>query len=68
MSNVIKRMCDISVRIWRGSRLGKMGQETLRPRISKCHKENVSYFSKDLEGLQIGEKWPPRLESKDDLL
>ena len=34
----------------------------------RFHKENVSYFSKDLEGLQIGEKWPPRLESKDDLL
>ena len=51
-------MCDISIRIWRGSRLGKMGREALRPRIVKCDKENVAYFSKDLEGLQIGENGP----------
>ena len=55
MSNVIKRMCDISVRIWRDSRWGKMGREALEPRIVKCHKEKVAYFSKDLEGLQIEE-------------
>ena len=48
--------------------MGKMGRKALEPRIGKCHKENVSYFSKALEGLQIGEKWPPKLESKDDLL
>ena len=35
--------------------MGKMGWETLRPRISKCHKEIVSNFSKDSEGLQIEE-------------
>ena len=57
-SHIIKRMCDISVRIWRGSRLEKMGREALRPRIDKCDKENVAYFSKDLEGLQIGENGP----------
>ena len=51
-------MCDISVRIWRGSRLGKMGREALSPRIVKCDKENVAYFSKDLEGLQIGDNGP----------
>ena len=39
LANVIKRMCDISVRIGRGPRLGKMGREALGPRISKCHKE-----------------------------
>ena len=33
----------------------KMGREALGPRIGKCHKENVSYFNKDLEGLQIRE-------------
>ena len=55
MANVIKRMCDTSLRIWRGSRLGKMGREALEPRISKCYKENVAYFSKDWEGIQIGE-------------
>ena len=32
---------------------GKCAGFELRPRISKCHKENVSYFSKDLEGFQI---------------
>ena len=41
MANVIKRMCDISIRIWRGFRLGRMGPEALEPRKSKCDKENV---------------------------
>ena len=27
----------------------KMVREALEPIISKCHKENMSYFSKDLE-------------------
>ena len=58
MANVIKRMCNISVRIGRGPRLGKMGQEASGPRIGKCHKENVSYFSKDWEGAQIEENGP----------
>ena len=35
--------------------MGKMGREALRPRIVKCDKESVAYFSKDLEGLQSGE-------------
>ena len=35
--------------------MGKMGQEALEPRIGKCHKENVAYFSKEWEGAQIGE-------------
>ena len=68
MSNVIKRMWHISIRNGRGPRLGKMGWETLGPGIGKCYKENVSYFNKDLEGLQIREKAPPSLESQDDLL
>ena len=55
LANVIKRMCYISVRAGRGPRLGKMGQEALEPRIGKCHKENVAYFSKEWEGAQIGE-------------
>ena len=38
--------------------MGKMGREALEPRIGKCYKENVAYFSKDLEGLQIGENGP----------
>ena len=42
----------------------KMGREALRPRISKCHKENVTYFSKDLEGLQIGENGPGGTEAQ----
>ena len=54
MVNVIKRMWHISVRIGKGSRLGKMGREALEPRIGKCHKENVAYFSKDWEWAQIG--------------
>ena len=56
MSNVIKRMWHISVRIWRGSRLGKMGREALEPRIGKCYKENVAYFNKDSEKPKIGPK------------
>ena len=35
-----------------------MDREALRPRIDKCDKENVVYFSKGLEGLQIGENGP----------
>ena len=42
----------------------KIGRETLRPRIIKCDKENVTYFSKDLEGLQIGENGPGGTEAK----
>ena len=57
-------MCDISVRIWRGSRLGKMGWETLGPGIGKCYKENVSYFNKDVERLQIGENGPGGIEAQ----
>ena len=68
MANVIKRMWHISVRIGKEPRLRKMGREAQEPRIGKCYKENVSYFSKDLKGLLIREKAPPRLESKDDLL
>jgi len=41
LANVIKRMCDISVRIGRDPRLGKISREALGQRISKCHKENV---------------------------
>ena len=33
-------------------------------RISKCHKEKMAYFSKDLEGLQIEEKGPGDTEAK----
>ena len=58
MANVVKRMWHISIRIGKGSRLEKMGREALRPRISKCHKENVAYFSKDWEGVPIGENGP----------
>ena len=58
LANVIKRMCHISVRAGRGPRLGKMGQKALEPRIGKCYKENVSYFSKGWEEAQIGENGP----------
>ena len=61
---MIRGMWHISVRIWRDSRLGKMGREALRPRIVKCDKENVAYFSKDLEGLQIGENGPGGTEAQ----
>ena len=61
---MIRGMWHISVRIWRGSRLGKMGREALRPRISKCHKENVPYFNKDLERLQIEENGPGGTEAQ----
>jgi len=57
-------MWHISIRIWRGSRSGKMRREALRPRIVKCDKENVAYFSKDLEGLQIGENGPGGTETQ----
>ena len=58
LANVIKRMWHISIRIGREPRLGKMGREALEPRIGKCCKENVAYFSKDWEGVQIGENGP----------
>ena len=61
---MIKRMWYISVRVWKGSRLGKMGREALEPRIVKCDKENVAYFSKDLEGLQIDENDPGGTEAQ----
>ena len=44
--------------------MGKMGREALEPRIVKCDKENVAYFSKDLEGLQIGENGPGGTEAQ----
>ena len=44
--------------------MGKMGREALRPRISKCHKENVPYFNKDLERLQIEENGPGGTEAQ----
>ena len=43
---------------------GKWTGFELRPRISKCHKENVAYFSKDLEGLQIDENGPAGTEAQ----
>ena len=36
----------------------KMVWEDLGARIGKCHKENVEYFSKDLERPQIVENVP----------
>ena len=44
--------------------MGKMGRGALRPRISKCHKENVAYFSKEWEGAQIGENGLGGTEAK----
>ena len=44
--------------------MGKMGREALEPRIVKCDTENVAYFSKDLEGLQIGENGPGDTEAQ----
>ena len=41
LANVIQKMSNILVRIWRVPRLRKMGREALGPRIGKCHKENV---------------------------
>ena len=58
LANVIQKRCNILVRIWRVPRLRKMGREALGPRIGKCHKENVWYFSKDWEGPQIGKNKP----------
>ena len=49
-------------------RFSKMTRGASGARNWRFHKENVSYFSKDWKGLQIREKAPPRLESKDDLL
>jgi hypothetical protein len=48
-------MRNISIRIWRGPRLWKMGRQALGPRISKCHVKNVSHFNKDVEVSQIVE-------------
>ena len=58
MANVIKRMWHMSVRTGKGPRLGKMGRKAPEPRIGKCCKENVAYFSKDWEVVQIGENGP----------
>ena len=58
MANVIKRMWHISVRTGKEPRLGKMGREALAPRIGKCYTENVAYFNKDWEGVQIGDNGP----------
>ena len=44
--------------------MGKMGGKALEPRIVKCDEENVAYFSKDLEGLQIGENEPGGIEAQ----
>ena len=41
-----------------GAQIWKMVWGDLGARIGKCHKENVSYFSKDREGAQIGENGP----------
>ena len=58
LANGIKRMCHISVKTGRGSRLREMGQAALGPRIGKCHQEDVSYFSQDWEGGQIRKNEP----------
>ena len=42
----------------------KMVEEALGTRISKCHKENALYFSKDLERLQIVDNAPGGCEPK----
>ena len=44
--------------------MGKMGWEALRPRIVKCDKENMAYFNKDLERLQIEENGPGGTEAQ----
>ena len=44
--------------------MGENGPGALGHRISKCHKEKVAYFSKDLEGLQIEEKRPGDTEAQ----
>ena len=41
-----------------------MGQEALGPRISKLHKDKVSYFNKDPKGAQIVENAPGGLGLK----
>ena len=41
LANVMKKKCNILVRIWRVPRISKMGQEALDLRIGKCHTENV---------------------------
>ena len=46
------------------ARLGKMTQEASGPRIGKCPKENVSYFSRDWEEAQIGENGPGGLRTE----
>ena len=55
---IVMKKCNILVRIWRVPRVRKMGRKALDPRIGKCHTENVCYFSKDWEGLQIGKNKP----------
>ena len=56
---IFSRMAHFSS-IWAPGRprLRKMGTGTLGPGISQSHKENVSYFNKDLEGPQNTEKGP----------
>ena len=48
-------------------RLRKMGCGASGPGICRFDKENVPYFNKDLEGLQIRENWPSSLEPQDEL-
>ena len=48
-------MCDILSKIWNACKMWKMGQSALGSRTSKCHKENVWYFSGDVEGPPIVE-------------
>ena len=43
-----------------------MGSGASESGVCTFDKKKVSYFSKDLEGAQIKEKWPNSLESKDE--
>jgi hypothetical protein len=45
-----------------------MGRGALGPGMSRFDKENVSYSSKDLEGPQIKENGPGRLEPQEELI
>ena len=55
LANVVKRVCDISMGVWRGPDCGKWAKKALGPRISKFHKEKMCYFNKDLEGPRVME-------------
>ena len=44
--------------------MGENGPGAPRHRISKCHKEKMAYFIKDLEGLQIEENGPGDTEAQ----